>query len=90
VAKARRLKSAGIELSPGDKRVLLIGQFLTEISAGREADKTSEIVANYSQKLHAAAATVSAVRPVFKYNEAEASTDPQLILLEQASKLFAA
>jgi putative DNA methylase len=90
IAKAKRLKSARIELSRTDKRVLLIGQFLAEISAGRTAEETSNIVTDYSDRLQAAAACLSAAPSDFKYDEAVTSAEPQLILLEQASRLFAA
>jgi putative DNA methylase len=90
VAKASRLKQAGINLSRSDKRVLLIGQFIVELCAGRGVGQVSNTVADYSQRLERAVSSLATARKAVKYDEPDASTDPQLVLLEQASKLFAA
>jgi hypothetical protein len=89
IAKAKRLQGAGIDLSRNDKRVLLIGQFLVEICAGREALEVAKAVTDHSEKLNLAVSSLSAVRSSIRYDESS-STDPQLVLLEQAAKLFAA
>ena len=90
VIKAKRLKRVGIDLSRSDKRVILIGQFLTEICAGREAGEVSSIVADYSKRLESTASSLAGARMGVKYDEPDGNSDPQLVLLEQAAKLFAA
>ncbi len=89
VIKAKRLKRVGIDLSRSDKRVILIGQFLTEICAGREAGEVSNAVSDYSERLESVLSSLASPQKSVKYDEPDSSTDPQLVLLEQAAKLFA-
>lgn len=89
VAKAKRLKSVGLDLSRGDRRVILIGQFLAEISPGRQAEEVGKIVRDYSVSLESVATSLTGETAV-KYDDKNVSNDPQLVMLEQASRLYAA
>ena len=79
----------GLDLSRGDRRVILIGQFLTEISPGRQAKEVAKIVRDYSASLESVATSLTGNTAV-KYDSENVSNDPQLVMLEQASRLYAA
>jgi putative DNA methylase len=85
--KLQRLRDCGFDLSANDRRVVLIGQFLVEASAGRSAHELADVLNGAMTDIDLAALHLLE-EPVCRepFVPTKQSEENQLALLEQQSK----
>jgi hypothetical protein len=85
-AKASRLQNCGLALSANDRRVILIGQFLVEVCAGRSAVQLGNILSEKLTELDLAALRLLEMEETpEKVHRLVRSDERQMVLLERHS-----